>query len=462
MTILYFLIALGILVLAHEWGHFIIARRSGIRVEQFSIGFGPKIAGFKKGETEYRISLLPLGGYVKLFGEDPVAEAGGDAEKARAIAQSPDAFSSRPLRYRLATVFAGPVMNIVLCLLFLPAVFMIGRQIPAILEKEAVVLGVMPDSPASAAGFRKDDRIMRIGDEGMKTWSDVMNWIIVHPEAQTKVLVERRGERLELPVTLQGGPSSKHGAGYLGIEPNFFWGNDPVVGFVTANAPAHAAGLKEGDRIVSIDDKPVSTWTEMTDLVRGSFGKPLKIVYERGGEMKPAELIPVYNSQVQGYVIGITKYVDPGSFILKRYPFARAFREGMKEAWKLFKMTSDVLGRLFTFRLSYKSLGGPIQIAQASGMAAQSGLGEFIYFLAFLSLQLGVLNLLPIPVLDGGHVFFMVVEGIRRKPVSLKVRHTATMIGFAFLMTLMLLITFNDIDRIWGVSEMWGKMRGLF
>ncbi|MBX7148060.1 RIP metalloprotease RseP [bacterium] len=462
MTILSFIVALGILVLVHEWGHFIVARKSGIRVEQFSIGFGPKLFSITRGGCEYKISLLPLGGFVKLYGEDPVAEAEGDDAKAQAIANSPDAFSAKPLWARLATVFAGPTMNLLLSLLFIPIVFMIGRHIPAVLEEAPLVYGVKANSPAEKAGLKKGDKILLANKEEMHTWGDLLNFIIIHPDDAVTLTYERNNQKNEVILNLVNAPDTKQKMGYAGIEPQYFVGNEPIVGSVSANGPAGKAGIKDKDEIVSLNGKPVETWEALVESIRASDGSALTVVYKRGDVTGETSIVPEYNTDMKAFMVGIGKYQDPNMFIKKRYPFFQAIREGFKEFSKLMGLTFDVLGRLFTFQLSYKSLGGPLQIAQATGEAAKTGFSEFLYFMAFLSMQLGVMNLLPIPVLDGGHVLFMGIEGLRGRPLSLKVRNFFTSMGLVLLLSLMVLITFNDIDRIWSFSNMIAKIKGLF
>lgn len=462
MTIIYFIIALGILVLVHEWGHFIVARRAGIRVEKFSIGFGPKLFGVQRGETEFRVSILPLGGYVKLFGEDPVAEADGDEKKAREIAQSKDAFSAKPLRHRFITVMAGPVMNLILCFLLMPLVFMLGRQLPSILIEPPEIIGIKADSPAAISGFQDGDRILEIDGRAMDNWTDVIYWVMLYPDHKANVSIDRNGEQLELSLQTITSPHTKQKIGYAGFEPLFFWGNEPIVGTVSPDSPASKAGFRAKDVILTIDGQKVASWSDMTEMIRGSLGKKKVISYKRGGKIKKVAITPVYNENIQTWIVGITKYVNPDNYIKKRYGFFESIKKGTKENLKLFALTGDVLSRLLTFQLSYKALGGPVQIAEATGAAARTGLGGFVYFLAFLSMQLGILNLLPIPVLDGGHILFMGIEGIRRRPVSIKVRNFFTQMGLAFLLGLMVLITFNDIDRIWGLSSIWEKVRGIF
>lgn len=463
MTIIYFIIALGLLVLIHEWGHFIVARKSGIRVDEFSIGFGPKLFSYKPGPTEYKVSLLPLGGYVKLYGEDPVAESEGDEEKAKEIADSPDAFSAKPISKRMAVALAGPAMNLLLCLIIMPIVFMLGRQVPAILEQSPKVIGLKSDSPAEKAGFLEGDLILSINGEKTENWSDTLNWVLLHPNEKAEVIVKRGAETKTLHLETIESPLTKEAIGYAGFEPQFFIGNDPQVGRVTPDMPAAQAGLEAGDIIKSIDGQEISFWTEMTDKIRASEGKELQLMVERDGERFNTTLQATYNEALKTHVIGITQYQDPNFFVKKQYPFTEAIVKGTEENIKLLKLTGDVLGRLFTFQLSYKALGGPIQIAQASGAAARSGLGEFLYFLAFLSLQLGILNLLPIPVLDGGHVAFMLVEAARGgKPVSQKIRHSLSLVGMMALLSLMLLVTVNDVDRVWGFTNIVDSIKGLF
>lgn len=391
-----------------------------------------------------------------------MADAEGDSTKAQEIASSPDSFCGKPLHSRLATVLAGPLMNLIFCILLMPVVFMVGRMVPAILEKTPVIIGIKEDSPASRAGFQKDDLILQINGRSMEKWRDVLTWVMLHPSDEGIVAIQRGSRQLELKVQTIPSPFVKQEMGYVGFEPHFFWGDDPIVGSVSPNSPAEKAGLTEKDHIVTVENQPVKSWTEMSHLIRGSEGKEIKLTLTRDGQTKTVALVPIYNEEARAWIIGITKFVDPNSMILKRYSFFGAVKAGFQETWKLFRLTGDVLGRLFTFRLSYKTLGGPIQIAQVTGAAARTGIGEFFYFLAFLSMQLGILNLLPIPVLDGGHVLFMCIEGIRRKPLSLKIRNSLTQLGLVFLLGLMVLITFNDVDRIWGLSKIWEKITGIF
>ncbi len=462
MTILYFVIALSILVIAHEWGHFIVARLNKIRVLKFSVGFGPKLFSTTKGDTEYRVSLIPLGGYVQLYGEDPEAEAHGDSTAMQAIQSSPDAFSQKPLFARSLTVLAGPTMNIFLALLFMPLAFMIGRMVPDFMDQPPVVMGVEEQSPAFDAGLKVGDRLVAIQGASVQDWEEVLNWIITHPETQTRLTIEREGTVQEVAIKTALSPVTRQKMGYLGIEPYYFWKDDPIIGGFAPDSPARQAGLQENDRILSINGQKIATWTEMTQTIRAGNGDSISLEIERGGEKQSITIQPRFDEKNKIWLLGVTKFEDPTRYIRKQYPLAEALREGTRENLKLLRLTGDVIWQLVTFQLSYKTLGGPVQIAQATAQAARSGLGDFFYFLAFLSMQLGILNLLPIPVLDGGHLFFMVIEGIRKKPVSLKIRSISQQVGLALLLTLMVLVTANDIDSVWGFANIWGKIKGFF
>ncbi|HBF11784.1 MAG TPA: RIP metalloprotease RseP [Deltaproteobacteria bacterium] len=461
MTIIYFIVALGILVVVHEWGHFIMARRAGIRVDQFSIGFGPKLFSYKSKQTEYLFSLLPFGGFVRIHGQDPDEESEGDPKKAEAIRKSPDAYASKTVLQRLGVVLGGPVMNLVFCVLIMPVVFMLGKTVPAILEKPPVILGVKENSPGEKAGFKKGDLILEIDGKKFSEWDSVFQWVLLHPQEKAQVLVERQGQNFSLLLETTTSPYMKETVGYAGFEPLFFVNNEPVLGMVSANGPAFQAGLKEKDQIQAIDNKPINSWEELTAIIRSSEGKKMLVDYMREGQALKAEITPQYHEGMKAWVIGITKYFDPSSVVKKRYGFFEAFKEGTQENLKLLGMTYDVLKRLFSFQLSYKALGGPIQIAQASAAAGRQGLSDFLYFLSFLSMQLGILNLLPIPVVDGGHVLFLGIEVLRGKPLSYRIRHAAAILGMVFLVGLMLVVTANDIDRVWGLTQIWEWVRGV-
>jgi regulator of sigma E protease len=452
MTILYFVVALGVLVFIHEFGHFIVAKKIGIGVEKFSLGFGPKLFSFTRGETTYMVSALPLGGYVKLTGEDP------DAEDAK----GKKSFSARSIPQRALVVFAGPFMNLLLALLIMPVVLMIGRWEPVFLQQKPIVVGVRKDSPAEKAGLRKGDEILAIDGKSYSNWKEVLDFTLIRAKQPVEVQVKRGDRVFSEKMTIVESPDTH--AGMLGLEPSYFIGNEPVIDQVAPDGPAETAGLKVGDEVVQIDGSPIETWSEMSEKVGKNGGKKVEVTVRRGDELVTVSVTPRFDAGMRKWLMGVQK--DTGkrgeAFVKRKYPFGQAIIQGTEENIKLVKLTFSVLGRLVTFKLSYKTLGGPIRIAQASAMAAKSGAPDFLYFLAFLSIQLGVLNLLPFPVLDGGHLLFFGIEEITRKPVSARVRGYAEQAGFFLLIFLMVMVTMNDIQSVWDVGKILQKVKSLF
>ena len=448
MTILYFIIALGLLIFIHELGHFIVAKRNGVCVEVFSLGFGPRLLGFKKGDTDYRVSLFPLGGYVKMKGEDPDEE--GEAH-------DPRSYSAKSVFTRMRIVFCGPLMNLVLAFILMPIVFMIGKSEPAFLQEVPVVPDVRAESPAEGAGLMKGDVITSVDGEPVHAWEGVLNRILLSPRQTLTFGVDREGRHMEMPVEVGEIPGLK--GGFVGIEPMLFLGADPYVGEVKARGAADAAGVKSGDLIISFGGEKVIDWLDLTRMVNESGGDETELVVERDGQRITLPVEARYNEEFGRYIIGITKDRMSGvPMKLQKYGFSEALVKGTKENIKLLGLTFDVLKRLFTAKLSFKVIGGPVIIAKASAAAAKTGISNFIYFLAFLSLQLSILNLFPIPVLDGGQLVFLGYEGIARHPLNARFRMIAHQVGFVFLISLMLLITLNDIDNVWGIRELLKKL----
>ncbi|MFH0798962.1 MAG: RIP metalloprotease RseP [Pseudomonadota bacterium] len=447
MTIIYFIIALGLLIFVHELGHFIFAKRAGIYVEAFSLGFGPRLFGIKRGETDYRISLLPLGGYVKMRGEDASDEAAGD----------PRSFAAKSVWARVKVIIFGPLMNLFLCLVFMPIVFMIGRSEPVFLHETPALMGVRVGSPAAGAGFEKGDLIVSVDGKSAKSWEDVLNRVLLGPGSKLKIETMRGGERIERSVTVGEMPELK--GGYVGFEPMLFMGNEATIDGIRSQGPAAAAGLKAGDKVVSFAGEPVADWIDLSARVDANRGATAPIVVMRDGGTQSFQVTPVHSEEYGRWLIGISKDRRSGvPMFVVRYGFINSIVMGTKENVKLAGLTMDVLRRLVTGKLSYKVLGGPIIIAKTSAAAAASGLSDFLYFLAFLSLQLSILNFLPIPVLDGGHLVFLGFEALFKHPLSVRIRSVADQVGFVVLISLMLLVTYNDIQNVWGIKEILKKI----
>lgn len=349
-NIISFAIVLGILIFVHEFGHFLLAKLMGVGVEKFSLGFGPRILGKKIGMTEYMISAIPLGGYVKMVGESP--------EKELDESLLPLSFSHKGLLKRSLIVLAGPVFNLLLSV----AIFFVFFQVSG------------------------------------------------------------------LPIM------------------------KPEVGEVQEGMPAHESGIRPGDRVVSVDGKPVTRWEEMADLIKKSSGRPLHIEILRDESTVLVKVVPkllssrnLFGEQVEKYVIGIT--ASGAVTVLELNPFESA-AQGVLQTWQIAKLTVLAIGKIITGTISAKTLGGPIMIAQLAGQQAEAGIINLIFFIALLSVNLGIINLLPIPVLDGGHLLFFLIEAVTRRPLNLKMREVAQQAGIFVLILLMIYVFYNDIARI--------------
>lgn len=439
-TLISFLVVLGILVFIHELGHFIIAKLSGVGVLKFSLGFGPKLIGIKRGETEYLISALPLGGYVKMVGESPGEEISPeDKEKS---------FTNKPVSKRAAIVVAGSIMNLVLAFVLLPFIYLIGIQVPTYLEKEAIVGYVVKDEAADKAGLKNGDIIISIDDNQIKNWEELSNVIISNPNKSMNLKIKRDGEIKEIKFATEA--SLQTGGGVAGFLPPM----SPTVGGLNKGFPADVAGLQIGDTIISVAGIKINHWIELQQAIQGSKGEGQQIFIKRGSETFDVNMKPQWSDDIKAYVIGISPIQET---ITRRYGPIRALIEGTKKMGELTIMTFVVIKKLFFGEISIKTLGGPLMIAQVAGQAAETGLTAFLSLMAFLSLQLGILNLLPIPVLDGGYLVFFGIEAMRGKPLSEKVIMVAQQIGIALLVLLMVFVTYNDILRL----DIIGFVRGL-
>jgi regulator of sigma E protease len=333
---------------------------------------------------------------------------------------------------------------------------------PRFFGEKPVVIGVRAGSAGETVGLQKGDEIVEFDGKPVATWRDLGEIVSLSGGKNISLKIARGSETFVKETKVE--ESEDTHAGTLGIEPGYFIGNDPIIDEVSAGQPAEKAGLKAGDVIIAINQQPVQTWTDMTDKVEEAKGKAIVVTVRRDGDVKAISVTPAYDDGAKKWLMGIRKNPEKHieGYTLKRYNLGEAIQKGAVENIKLGGLTLSVLKRLFTFQLSYKALGGPIRIAQASAMAAKAGLSDFIYFLAFLSIQLGVLNLLPIPVLDGGHFVFFGAEAVLRRPPSAKVRGIAEQTFFFLLISFMLLVTLNDLNSIQAVHGLMGKIRSIF
>ncbi len=423
MTFIYFLIVIGILVFVHELGHFIMAKRAGVRIEKFSLGMGPKIFGYKKGDTEYIISALPLGGYVKMAGENPDEEPTG----------APDEFQSKTVWKRAKIAATGPLTNILLAFLIMPLVFMVGTYS----EGPAKVGYVEKNSPAERAGFMAGDVIGEINGRSISDWTKALTLIAVNPETDVMVTVDRLGEKKVL--TLRPETATELKIGMSGLIPDM----PAEIGKLKPGFPAEKSGVMVGDKIIAVDGKTIYHWNQFSSLVRESKGEKLTLTIEREGKRIEKTIAPIEDGG--RHVIGVEPVIR---LVFKKHGFLESLRLGFDKTIESIDLTFITLKKLVTLNLSIKTLGGPVMIAQMSGQAAAAGLSAFLSLLAMISISLGILNLLPIPVLDGGLILFLVIESIRKKPLSRKVMEVSQSIGAGVLISLIVVVSYNDIMRM--------------
>jgi regulator of sigma E protease len=423
MTFVYFLIVIGILVFVHEFGHFIMAKRAGVRVEKFSLGMGPKLFGYKKGDTEYIISALPLGGYVKMAGENPDEEPTGDAGE----------FQSKTVWQRMKIAATGPLTNIALAFIVMPVVFMVGTYA----EGPAKVGYVEANSPAARAGFAAGDVIETINNRGISDWTKALTLIAVNPDTDVTVTIDRQGEKKTLMLRPETAAELKIGTS--GLIPDM----PAEIGRLRPGSPAEKAGFMVNDKILMVDRRTVYHWNQFSGFVRESAGKKLMLLIERNGNRMEKSVTPVMDNG--RYLIGVEPVMK---LTFKKYGFLEAVRLGFDKTLDYIDLTFITLKNLLSFHLSIKTLGGPVMIAQMSGQAAAAGLSAFLSLLAVVSISLGILNLLPIPVLDGGLILFMLIEAVRKKPLQRRTMEIAQSIGASVLITLIAVVSYNDIMRM--------------
>ncbi|NCO82917.1 MAG: RIP metalloprotease RseP [Nitrospirae bacterium CG_4_10_14_3_um_filter_44_29] len=439
MTVLSAIVLLGILIFVHELGHFLFAKKLGVRVLKFSLGFGPKLIGRKYGDTEYLVSAVPLGGYVKMLGEESGDEMKED--------DKPFAYNYQPVWKRFLIVFAGPVFNLFFAAAIFFFVFLSGVPVP-----KPYVGKVMENSPAAAAGLMTGDRIAAVSGNTVSGWDDIDASVNKSRGERLLFKIEREGRLIELSVT----PEKKTGKNIfgentevidIGIMPLLY----PEVGEVMKNTAAEKAGIKKGDRIVEIDSAPIKTWHDMTEIIHGSPEKPLRLKIKRDENFLELTVTP--GKKTFKYPDGTEKQIGligigpAGNNVIKKYNPLKAASLGVKRTWDMVVLTVVMVIKLIQRIIPADTLGGPIMIFQMAGQQASLGAMNFFVFMALISINLGVLNLLPIPVLDGGHILFLGIEAVRRKPLSEKVIMTAQKIGLAIIITLTAFAFYNDIVR---------------
>lgn len=440
MIIVYAAVLLGILIFVHEVGHFLVAKMVGVKVLKFSLGFGPKIVGLTAGETEYRISAFPLGGYVKMLGEEPGEEL-PESEKHRA-------YNYQPVWKRFAIVFFGPLFNLCFAAVIFFFIFLTG--VPSLYPDIGTVA---ENSPAARAGMMPGDRVVQINASPVQGWEDMIDALEAYEGGQLAFTVQRNGATHEFSIV----PEKRKEKSILGDEEEV-WDLGitplvrPVVGSIVKGSPAEQAGIRKGDTVVDIGGKALRTWQDMTEVIHQNPEKPLAFTVMRDDERIDMTITPEKKMSMtpsgEEKEVGLIGVGPERNDFTRKFPVFESARLGVRKTWEMSVLTVMGVVKLIQRIIPAETIGGPILIAQMAGQQAAQGALNFFMFMAVISINLGVINLFPIPVLDGGHLFFLMIEAVRKRPISEKAMFLAQRVGLALLLTLMVFAVYNDVMRL--------------
>lgn len=428
-TIFAFLVVFGILVFVHEFGHFIMAKLVGVKVEVFSFGYGKRLLGYKRKETDYRISLIPMGGYVRFSGEEALEGL------KQSVKPKPGDFQAAKRWQRFLVIFSGPVMNIFLAIFLMAIINIVGVSFPEYQDQPAVIGWIEPDSPASRAKLLPDDLILSINDKMTETWSDVDLAVGTKPDKLITVSVRRGGKILDVQLMTES--KTRYEMGYAG----FFAKIITQINLVSSNSPAEKAGLQPGDVILAIDDEPVFYY-RFVEIIEQNPEKELDFTVDRNGEVLHLKVVPRKEGKV-----GKIGVVQTPKSVIKKFGFFAAFSHSVSENIRLVTLVMDFLKDLIIGEASTRQLGGPIEIANFSYAALRMGFIAMMSWIAFISLQLGVINLFPVPVFDGGQILVLSLEGVARRDFNPRIKQVVMQIGFAIFIFLIVFIILNDIVK---------------
>ena len=433
-------LVLGVMILVHEWGHFIAARLCGVRVDVFSIGFGPRLFGWKSGPTDYRVSALPLGGYVRMAGQD-LSEIDSNSE---APTGGPDELTSKPRWQRAFIAYAGPAVNLVFPVLLLMVYFVaVGIPYPAWENKPVEVTAVQKTSISAIAGLQAGDTILAIDGEPTGTWEDADKALSkALPGTKLSIVVERTGAKrtIDVPIPSRETEQPEQLLGFAPVR--------PVLDDVQPGMPARRAGLKEGDVIRAVDGQPIDWWGQFTERVRGSGGKALALDVDRKGQPVHLTVTPQPAQGEHGetiYQIGVQVAEETA---YRRVTFFEGAQFACVWTFERIEDTIGVVGKLFSGRVSVKQLQSVVGISRAAGQAVRKGPQAVISLMVLISVNLGILNLLPIPILDGGSILLLAIEGGLRRDLSLAFKERFVQVGLVFLLVLFAYVMYNDVVRL--------------
>jgi regulator of sigma E protease len=424
-NILAFAFALGVIIVVHEAGHLMVAKAFGVRVLTFSVGFGKRIWAFRRGETEYRLSAIPLGGYVRLGGENPDE-----------VSDDPREFLNKPRWQRILVYLAGPAMNVILAIVLFAALFMVGIEVMNLPDAPPLIGGVEPNSSAAQAGLQRGDLILAVKGEPVDDWQDVGLALMGSPETAVPLTVRRDGQTVQASVTPRRVPKYDMGD-FAGLLPSL----RPQIIQVMPGQPAEAAGFRPGDEVRAVDGRPVMDSQAFVDAIAKRPGQRTEVQVVRDG--RPLTLAVTPRDQGGAGKIG----VQIGFY--QRYGPARAFVESVRYNIQTVRDTFKILGKIFTRELSPKgALAGPIEIAAQSGAAARNGFKYLLHLMGFISISIAIMNLMPIPILDGGQIFILMVEGVIRRDLSLRLKEIISQVGFVMILLLMFVVIWFDLVKI--------------
>lgn len=424
-NLLAFIFSLGVIVFVHEAGHYLVAKYFDVRILTFSLGFGRRIFGFQRGETEYRVSWIPLGGYVRMGGEMP-----GEA------ADDPRDFQNKPRWQRILVYVAGPAANAVLAVVLIAVVFMIGLDMPHLESIPPVVGTVAEGSPAEAAGIQPGDRVVALDGKDVESWQDVALAVMEAPGRTIDWQAERDGSLVRLEVTPV--PVSKYEFGEAGVYPRVL----PRISSVTDGSPAQRAGFVPGDEVRGVDGRSLGSPADFVRHIQAHVGTAVAVEVLRDSELVRLEVVPEERDGVGRIGVGLT--------IARKLGVADALRESVRYNVNIAEQTVLLIGKLFQRRVKPQSaLSGPIEIASMSGEAARRGLPDLLHLMGLISLSIGLLNLFPIPVLDGGQILVLSVESVMRRDLSLRLKEAVNVAGLILVMALMVFVIYIDASRNW-------------